>query len=87
MPPLAASDSSLRKLPITNVMTCEYDVLRDDGIIFYERMKALGKRVTHQNWDFGTHALINVYGIVEYYRMEWEMNYMFEVIRKVVKRC
>nr|XP_039258058.1 arylacetamide deacetylase-like [Styela clava] len=87
MGPLAASDSLLRKLPIANVMTCEYDVLRDDGIIFYERMKALGKRVTHQNWEFGAHGLINMYGIAEYYQLEREMNYMFELISKVVEQC
>nr|XP_039257554.1 arylacetamide deacetylase-like [Styela clava] len=85
--PLAASDEHLRTLPYTHVVTCEYDAIRDDGIIFYERMKDLGKKVTHQHWEFGAHALLNAYGMVEYEKLDQAMGEMFNIIQKGVDQC
>ncbi|XP_007230657.3 arylacetamide deacetylase-like 4 isoform X1 [Astyanax mexicanus] len=44
--PLLAEDEDLRLTPSTFILTCEYDVLRDDGILFQKRLKDLGVDVT-----------------------------------------
>ncbi|KAJ8256832.1 hypothetical protein COCON_G00189840 [Conger conger] len=54
--PLLAPDSVLRLLPKTYVLTCEYDVLRDDGIMYVTRLQRAGVDVTHQHYATGFHG-------------------------------
>ena len=54
--PLAAPD--LRGQPETYIATAQYDVLRDDGILFAKRLRAAGVEVKHAHYDKACHASI-----------------------------
>nr|XP_033814578.1 arylacetamide deacetylase [Geotrypetes seraphini] len=49
--PLLVEDAKLARLPQTYIMTCMYDVLRDDGIIYAQRLRKAGVEVTHDHYD------------------------------------
>jgi acetyl esterase len=46
----------LTKLPRTHIITAEYDVLRDEGIEYYETLRSLGVNVTHAHYDNTVHG-------------------------------
>ncbi|XP_071777113.1 arylacetamide deacetylase-like 4 [Centroberyx gerrardi] len=57
--PLLADDAAIQKTPPTFILTCEYDVLRDDGILYRKRLMDLGIDVTWQHVMDGFHGIIN----------------------------
>ncbi|XP_061682644.1 arylacetamide deacetylase isoform X2 [Syngnathoides biaculeatus] len=56
--PLLVPDAALRSLPKAYILTCEYDVLRDDGIMYVTRLRAAGVEVTHEHYDSGFHGAL-----------------------------
>ncbi|XP_072264218.1 neutral cholesterol ester hydrolase 1 [Pyxicephalus adspersus] len=54
--PLIAHKEILQKLPKTYVLTCEHDVLRDDGTMYAKRLEEAGVDVTHDHYEDGFHG-------------------------------
>ncbi|XP_027023554.2 arylacetamide deacetylase-like 4 [Tachysurus fulvidraco] len=59
--PLLAEDKVLRLTPPTFILTCQYDVLRDDGILYRKRLQDLGIKVTWYNVPDGFHGIMNFF--------------------------
>uniref|UniRef100_A0A803W644 Arylacetamide deacetylase n=1 Tax=Ficedula albicollis TaxID=59894 RepID=A0A803W644_FICAL len=51
-----ALEARLRRLPAAFVLTCEHDVLRDDGAMYVGRLRAAGVPVTHHHAKDGFHG-------------------------------
>ncbi|KFO89541.1 Arylacetamide deacetylase-like 4, partial [Buceros rhinoceros silvestris] len=56
--PLLAEDSVIAQLPETFILTCEYDILRDDGLLYKKRLEDHGIKVTWCHLQQGFHGVI-----------------------------
>ncbi|NXN47280.1 ADCL4 protein, partial [Rhinoptilus africanus] len=59
--PLLAEDAVVHQLPESFILTCEYDVLRDDGLLYKKRLEDNGVRVTWYHLEDGFHGVISLY--------------------------
>ncbi|KAM3592893.1 uncharacterized protein V6R79_001234 [Siganus canaliculatus] len=54
--PLLAEREALGRTPKAYVMTCEFDVLRDDGLMYARRLRDAGVAVTSDHYEDGFHG-------------------------------
>ncbi|CAL8311298.1 unnamed protein product [Merluccius merluccius] len=54
--PLLAEEGVLGRTPKAYVMTCEFDVLRDDGLMYARRLRDAGVEVTSEHHEDGFHG-------------------------------
>ncbi|XP_077314504.1 arylacetamide deacetylase-like 4 [Lithobates pipiens] len=59
--PLLAEDSVISQQPKTYILTCEFDVLRDDGILYKKRLEDHGVPVTWYHVKDGFHGIISFF--------------------------
>ncbi|XP_071431702.1 arylacetamide deacetylase-like 4 isoform X2 [Pithys albifrons albifrons] len=60
--PLLAEDAVVSLLPDTCIVTCEHDVLRDDGLLYRRRLEDNGVRVTWHHVQRGFHCTLGFFG-------------------------
>lgn len=53
--PMIADDDTLKGYPFTYIMTCGYDFIRDEGIMFYEKLKHLKVETELAHYPEGFH--------------------------------
>jgi len=46
-------------LPMTFILTCEHDVLRDEGLLYGHRLKEAGNKVTSYHMENGFHGIVS----------------------------
>ncbi|KAM6296254.1 arylacetamide deacetylase-like 4 [Aegotheles albertisi] len=56
--PLLAEDSAIAQLPEAFILTCEFDVLRDDGLLYKKRLEDHGIKVTWCHLQEGFHGTV-----------------------------
>ncbi|XP_063799602.1 uncharacterized protein LOC134966638 isoform X2 [Pseudophryne corroboree] len=59
--PLLAEESVIRLLPKTYILTCEFDVLRDEGLLYKRRLEENGIPVTWYHVKDGSHGVMSFF--------------------------
>eukprot|EP00079_Xenopus_tropicalis_P011551 XP_002937505.1 PREDICTED: arylacetamide deacetylase-like 4 [Xenopus tropicalis] len=59
--PLLAEDSVIRLQPKAYILTCEFDVLRDDGLLYKKRLESNGVPVTWYHVQDGFHGIVSFF--------------------------
>ncbi|XP_067336456.1 neutral cholesterol ester hydrolase 1a isoform X2 [Channa argus] len=64
--PLLAEPEVLAKCPRAYIVTCEYDVLRDDGLMYARRLQDAGVSVTNDHYEDGFHGCFSFISWLEF---------------------
>ncbi|XP_039225186.1 arylacetamide deacetylase-like 4 [Crotalus tigris] len=61
--PLLAEDAVIQQFPETFLLTCEYDIFRDDGLLYKKRLEDNGVPVTWLHLKDGFHGITLLIGM------------------------
>lgn len=73
---------NLKGLPQTLIVTCEHDILRDEGILYAQRLKTAGVSTTWKHLPTGFHGLLNFHTTLDtadhalIYISNWVLNHV-----------
>ncbi|KAL8178208.1 UNVERIFIED_CONTAM: hypothetical protein K2H54_036028 [Gekko kuhli] len=56
--PILDEDAIVQQLPQTYILTCEYDLIRDDGLLYKKRLEENNVALTWNHMEDGFHGLI-----------------------------
>ncbi|KAK9392199.1 arylacetamide deacetylase-like 3 [Crotalus adamanteus] len=87
--PLLAEDAVVCKLPQTFLLTCEFDVLRDDGLLYMKRLIDNGVPVTWSHVENGMHGIMPLfgYGILSFPSAKRTVHDVTDFIRRLREPC
>ena len=51
---------SLQNLPPAFVLTCQLDPVRDDGLLYVQRLRKDGVTVEHYHYNYGFHGMMSL---------------------------
>ncbi|XP_054857807.1 arylacetamide deacetylase-like 4 [Eublepharis macularius] len=82
--PLLAEDDIVRQLPETFLLTCEYDILRDDGLLYKKRLEDNGVPVTWLHLKKGFHGIMFKIDLIlfQYQEAEHAMKHIVDFIQR-----
>uniref|UniRef100_A0A8C3JCI4 Alpha/beta hydrolase fold-3 domain-containing protein n=1 Tax=Calidris pygmaea TaxID=425635 RepID=A0A8C3JCI4_9CHAR len=82
--PLLAEDAVVCRLPDTCIITCQHDVLRDDGLLYKKRLEDNNVKVSWYHMDDGFHCALGFfgYGIFSFPSSSKIMNYTVNFIKE-----
>ncbi|XP_062822047.1 arylacetamide deacetylase-like 3 [Anolis carolinensis] len=83
--PLLAEDDVIRQLPKTFILTCEYDVFRDDGLLYKKRLEDNGVPVTWYHIEDGFHCItaVSVIPLLEYPTQKIHFRHVTDFINSI----
>uniref|UniRef100_A0A7N4NHJ4 Alpha/beta hydrolase fold-3 domain-containing protein n=1 Tax=Sarcophilus harrisii TaxID=9305 RepID=A0A7N4NHJ4_SARHA len=65
--PLIADDDIIAQLPETLLVSCEFDILRDDALLYKKRLEDLGVPVSWHHIEDGFHGVLFTFGQKVFY--------------------
>ncbi|KAJ7306500.1 hypothetical protein JRQ81_009855 [Phrynocephalus forsythii] len=83
--PLLAEDDIIQQLPDTFILTCEYDVVRDDGLLYKKRLEDHGIPVTWYHVVDGFHGIVCLvdYGPLEFPGTRSSLRHVVHFLKRV----
>ncbi|XP_039178068.1 arylacetamide deacetylase-like 3 [Crotalus tigris] len=82
--PLLAEDAVIQQFPETFLLTCEYDIFRDDGLLYKKRLEDNGVPVTWLHLKDGFHGITSLIdmGSIQFPSTRKSMNSVIQFLER-----